>query len=248
MPEAEKAKLNIYQKVALLRDKVDVLQKNKRGYNYTYVTEDAILQKIRGLMSKLGVSLIPFIMPESVHVEPYHYTKTKTTKNGEIYEEHNNEFLVFGDMKYIWVNDEDPDDRIIVPWAFVGQQADAGQTFGTGLSYASRYFLLKYFNIPTIEDDPEAWRKRQHEADDAENLEIVKSVIDKVHAIVTTFVEAHPDRKDEVADVVKKYAKNKSGRPSGNYYDVKDQVAAGKLLEEVTVLFGNKSNPEAKEK
>lgn len=40
--------LNIYQKLAKIRKQVEVIQRNKKGYGYTYVSEDEILAKISG--------------------------------------------------------------------------------------------------------------------------------------------------------------------------------------------------------
>ena len=38
--------MNIYQKLAKIRKQVEVIQKNKSGYNYKYVSEDEILARI----------------------------------------------------------------------------------------------------------------------------------------------------------------------------------------------------------
>lgn len=231
--------LNIYQKLAKIRKPVEVLQKNKNGYGYKYVTEDVILSKITGLMDKLGVSLIPNIVKESTVVEPYSYKKTKTTKQGEIYEENVNEILVHSDMEWHWVNNENPTDRVIVPWALVGQQSDASQAFGSGLSYSSRYFMLKYFNVATSDDDPDKWRSAQKEAENMENKEIATKIIEQVHLIVTTHLENNPDDKAAIAAVVKKYAKE-GKKASTNYYAIEDPVIASKLLQEISDKFTKK--------
>lgn len=230
--------LNIYQKLAKIRRPVEVLQKNKSGYGYKYVTEDVILSKITGLMNKLGVSLIPSIPSGTLNVEPYTYSKTKMTKNGQTYEEKVNEVLVRCDMEWHWVNNDNPTDRVIVPWAMVGQQSDASQAFGSGLSYASRYFMLKYFNVATSDEDPDSWRTAQKEAEQAEEREIAEKIIEQVHAIVTSRLEQKPDDKTEVIAVVKKYAKEK-GKPSANYMAIKDPKVAGELLDEITKKFTN---------
>lgn len=229
--------MNIYQKLAKIRKPVEVLQKNKSGYGYKYVTEDVILSKITGLMDKLGVSLVPNIVKGTTVVEPYGYSKTKSTKDGKIYEEKVNEILIHCDMEWHWVNNENPDDRVIVPWAMVGQQSDASQAFGSGLSYASRYFMLKYFNVATSDDDPDNWRSAQKEAENAENREIASQIIERVHAIVTNYLEENPNDKTAVIEVVKKYAKTKGGKASANYYDIEDPVVASSLLDEVTDKF-----------
>ncbi len=229
--------MNIYQKLAKIRKPVEVLQKNKSGYGYKYVTEDVILSKITGLMGKLGVSLIPNITKGTMKVEPYGYTKTKSTKNGDLYEERVNEILVSCDMEWHWVNNENPEDRVVVPWTMVGQQSDASQAFGSGLSYASRYFMLKYFNVATSDDDPDNWRSAQKEAENAEDRAIAEKIVEQIHQLVTSYLESHPEDKQAVVTLVKKYARTKSGKASANYYDIEDPVVASKLLEDVTDKF-----------
>ena len=218
--------LNIYQKLAKIRKPVEVLQKNKAGYGYKYVTEDVILSKITGLMDKLGVSLVPNIKGGTTVVTPYNYTKTKSTKDGKIYEEQVNEILVHCDMEWQWINNDKP-------------ESDASQAFGSGLSYASRYFMLKYFNVATSDDDPDNWRTAQKEAENAENKEIAAQIIEQVHNIVVAYLEEHPDDKATVASVVKKYARE-GKKASANYYAIDDPVVAGNLLQEVTEKFTNK--------
>ena len=228
--------MNIYQKLAKIRKPVEILQKNKNGFGYRYVTEDLILAKITGLMEKYGVSLIPNIMHGSTEVSPYHYTKTKTTKGGDVFEEHVNEILVRADMEWHWVNNDNPGDRIIVPWTLVGQQSDASQAFGSGLSYSARYFMLKYFNVATSDDDPDNWRSLQKEAEETENREIAKSIIEQVHAMVSSHVANHEDDRQKIYDITKKYAKDSKGKPSVNYNYITDPAVASKLLEELSTL------------
>lgn len=229
--------MNIYQKLAKIRKPVEILQKNKAGYGYKYVTEDAILAKITGNMNKYGVSLVPNICKGTTVTTPYTYEKLKVLKDGTTLKEPVNEVLVTGDMEWHWVNDENPEDRIIVPWTFVGQQSDASQSFGSGLSYASRYFLLKYFNAATSEDDPDSWRAAQKEAETAEEREIAESIVERVHNIVTEYLKTHEDDKQSVVTVIKKYAKTKAGKASANYYDIEDPEVASALLKEVTEKF-----------
>ncbi|MBO5037712.1 MAG: ERF family protein [Clostridia bacterium] len=243
MPEV---KLNIYQKLAKIRKPVEILQKNKSGYGYKYVTEDLILSKITGLMDKYGVSLIPSIVAGSTKVEPYNYSKTKATKDGKVYEEKVNEVLVSGDMVWTWVNNENPEEKIPVPWAMVGQQADASQAFGSGLSYSSRYFLLKYFNAATSEDDPDNWRSAQKEAAEAEDREITAQIVEKIHGEVSSHLEKVPDDRAKIIDIIKKIARNEKGKPTSNYFDITDPVIAGNLLTELNNFF-SKNNKEKEE-
>lgn len=227
------APLNIYQKLAEIGKPVEVLQKNKAGYGYKYVTDDVILASIKGAMRKHGVSLIPMIVPHTTGVTPYAYEKTKAAKNGSVYTEKVNEVLVSCDMEWHWVNNANPEDRIVVPWAMVGQQTDASQAFGSGLTYSSRYFLLKYFNVSTTEDDPDNWRAKKKAAEEQEEKEAAAQIVELIHSLVTAHLTDHPDDKQKVVETIKKYAVDKAGKPSGNYNNITNPVAAATLLEEL---------------
>ena len=65
--------MNIYQKLAKIRKNAEVIQKNKAGYGYKYVTDDELLAKITCFMDKYGVSLIPSVTSGTMSVEPYTY-------------------------------------------------------------------------------------------------------------------------------------------------------------------------------
>ena len=189
---------NIYQKLAKVRKQVEVIRKNKSGYGYKYVTEDEILAKISVFMDKYHLSLVPSIQSGTTRVEPYTYKKTKTTGKGEFYEENNNEILVSADMTWSWVNNDNPEERIDVSWALVGQQSDASQAFGSGLTYSSRYFLLKYFNIATPDDDPDNFRSKQRAAEAAEDKMIAEGIIQSFDETVKHFLESNKDKAEDV--------------------------------------------------
>ena len=230
-------KMNIYQKLARIRKNVEVLQKNASGYGYKYVSEDLILEKITGLMDRYGLSLIPSIVQGSTNVVPYGYTETKAKKDGSTYDKKTNEVLVSADMVWTWIDNSNPLDRIEVPWMLVGQQADASQAFGSGLSYASRYFLLKYFNCATTEDDPDNWRSRQKEAANAEEREIAKEIVAKIHNNVAAFVQKNADKRDAVIAVIKSIAVDKNGKATENYMKVEDPAVASNLWKKLNDEF-----------
>ena len=79
----DEANLNLVQKLAKIREMVEVLRKNKSGFNYKYVTEDEILARVAAGMKKYGVSLQPSIVPGTLSVTPVSYKKTKNTKSGD---------------------------------------------------------------------------------------------------------------------------------------------------------------------
>lgn len=223
--------LNIYQKLAKIRKQVEVIQRNKKGYGYTYVSEDEILAKISGFMDKYSLSLIPSVIHSSAVVTPYHTKKTKSTNKGEIYEENVNEVLVSADMVFTWVNNENPNERVDVPWILVGHQSDGSQSFGSGLSYAMRYFLLKFFNIATPDDDPDKWRSKQRAAGAAEDKMIAEEIIASFDTMVKEFLASNQDKTEEVKKFVAKYVKG------GNYFAITESVLASKLLADFKETF-----------
>lgn len=234
MPEEKDIRepaLNLYQKLAKIRKQVEIMKRDTKSYGYSYTSEESILAKITVQMDKLHVSLIPGIVPGTTRVTPYSVTETKTTSKGDIYEKNVNEILVQADMIWTWVNNDDPAEQISVPWAMVGQQADASQSFGSGLTYSSRYFLLKYFNVATSNDDPDAFRKKQKEAADEER----KQVASEITATIDTYLKEHvykkPEDKDAALEIVQKYVK------SGNYLEIKDPILARNLLMDLQNKF-----------
>lgn len=232
----EKNQQNIYQKLAKIRKQVAVLKKDASGYGYKYVSEEHILAKITGLMDKYALSLIPSITPGTISIEPQHFLATSNVKGGGTIDKQVNEVMVSAEMTWTWINNDLPEERIVVPWLIVGQQSDASQSFGSALTYSSRYFLLKFFNIATSNDDPDKFRSEQKKATEADDKLIVDSIIDEVHKLVEDYLRVHPDNRQVVVDLAEKYIQ------SGNYKHIKDPALAGKLLEEATNVLAVDSN------
>ena len=223
--------LNLYQKLAKIRKQVEILKNDTKAYGYNYVKEETILAKITAFMEKYDISLVPGVVPNTLKVEPYTYKKTKVTSKGERYDEWGNEVLVSADTTWTWVNNKNPEENIEVKWAMVGQQTDASQSFGSGLTYSSRYFLLKYFNVSTSDDDPDSWRSKQRVAEAAEEKAIAEQVIKKFDEEVRSFLGTHQDKGADVKAFVTKYVKN------GDYFAITESVLASKLLTDFKEKF-----------
>jgi hypothetical protein len=151
--------MNLKQKIIEIRKEVSFLQKKTEGYNYKYVTEDQVLFAIKDKMDSLGVLLIPSVTS--------HHVKAHTYKNS--YQKEVTENIVVGDMIFTWL-DADSDEVLEVPFALYGQQGDASQAFGSGLTYSNRYFLLKFFQVATNESDPDKLRSKMKQTEDKEYL------------------------------------------------------------------------------
>lgn len=218
---------NLYEKLAKIRKQVGAIKKDAQGYGYTYVKEESILANITGLMDKYKVSLIPSINRETLVVTPQTFKETKTSKQGTPYEKVTNEVLLSADMTWTWVNNENPEERIEVSWVLTGQQNDPSQAFGSALTYSSRYFLLKFFNIATSEDDPDKFRSQQKAAEEAGEKLIASEIINEAHKIIEGYMAKNPDNGNVVKELAEKFIKG------GNYFNLKDPALAGKFLADV---------------
>lgn len=226
-------KLNLYEKLAKIRKMTEVIQKNKKGFNYKYTSIDEILARVTAGMDKYGVSLIPTFVPETEEVTPNIYNKVKYDKAGNKIEETVVENTAKARMEYKWINNEKPEEVIIVPWFIVGSQTDPAQALGSGMTYGLRQFLTQYFQIATPENDVDYWRTIQQETEGREEVEAAEAIIENVHKLVSGHLESAPDSRKEILDIVRKYTKEANGKATANYYDIKTPDVATKLLEEV---------------
>lgn len=244
MANEEIKDLNLVQKLAGIRKMVEVIRKNKSGYNYKYVSEDEILARVTAGMDKYHVLLYPGIVPQTAEVSPYNYTKVKNAKDGKKIEESVNEVLVKADMTFTWINLDNPEDTLVVPWVIVGQQSDASQAVGSGLSYLHRYFLLKFFQIATPDDDPDNWRSKKLQAAEEEERAAVSAMIEEIDELVSNYLnniqdeEALKTSRTKLTAVVKEYVKDSKGKPSGNYRIVTSMKTATDVLEAVKKFVG----------
>lgn len=242
--------LNLYQKLARIRKMTEVIQKNKAGYGYKYVTEDEILARVTAGMDKYGVSLIPRMVPGTTDVIPIHYIKrdVKTDKVGNpiVTEKSVDEYLITGQVEWQWVNDEAPGENIVVPWMIVGQQGDASQTFGSAWTYSSRYFLMKYFNIATSDDDPDNYKAKKAEATEQEQKELLKVVLAQIEKTINENVN------DTNKDNVKKQILDakvvvENGKASNKFTLIKDLETAQTYLKLLNSALGIKTDDSNKE-
>ncbi|WP_018674871.1 ERF family protein [Riemerella columbina] len=137
-------KMNIYQKLLQIQAKVNGLGKDASSgsgnYGYQYVSGTKVLEFVKPLMNDLGLILKQEIL--SIENDRQDYT----TRNGS-----KSEILSKVMMKFTWIDTEtaEKDENLFG----ANGQNDWEKGLGSALTYAERYFLLKYFHIPTDEDD-----------------------------------------------------------------------------------------------
>jgi len=226
--------LNLIQKLAKIRAIADVAVKDKRGYNYSYADITQILASVKAGMKKYGISLIPMITPGTSQVAQLVTVNSKFTKTGEPYEQKVTEMLYQADMVFRWINDENPEEYMDVPWTVTGSQADPSQAFGSAMTYCTRYFLSNFFQIAqAAAEDVDAYRSRQKEAEVSEDKAIAEEVIKQFDLEFKSYLADHADKVEELKKFVQRYVKN------ADYFKIKEPALASKLLEDFRMNYIN---------
>ena len=132
--------LNLYQKLLHIQTKINGLGKDKTTYQYKYVTGDKVLGEIKPLMNQLGLILKQEVI--SIENTRQDYLTAKGSKS---------EILSKVMMQFTWIDCATGDKDVNLFGA--NGQNDWEKGLGSALTYAERYFLLKYFHIATDEDD-----------------------------------------------------------------------------------------------
>lgn len=148
--------LNLFQKIADVKANIDGFTKDTKGYNYSYVSGSQVLHRIRNKMIEHNLLLVPKTSEENY--KQINVTRFNKKAGREIT---TSEFIVEMKLTYVWINADKPEEQFEVTFYAVGQQDDVSKAHGTALTYAERYFLMKFFNIPTDEDDADAKQKQE---------------------------------------------------------------------------------------
>lgn len=133
------SQLNIYQRINEVRKKISYVQKNAEVQGYRAVTHDDVTGQVRNHLIDQGIIIVPRLLwSKKVQVG--------STKNGAPIFRHDAWYEVD------FVNCDDPSDRITVP--VESNANDHGDKApGKAMSYATKYAMLKLFNIETGENE-----------------------------------------------------------------------------------------------
>lgn len=137
----------IYQKLLKIQQAVDKFVQDGKGQNYSYTTGSTVLNKIRPLMNEQGL-----ILKQEV-VSLINTRQDYIVGAGSDRERTKSEILSCVMQRFTWV-DSETGETDVNEFAANGMN-DWDKGFGSALTYAERYFLLKYFHVPTDEDDPD---------------------------------------------------------------------------------------------
>ena len=142
--------LNVYQRLAEVRKAVPYLKKEQKGAQYQYVGSSDVLGSLHAKINEVGLMLIPEIVGHLVT------SSERTNAKGNI----SSEYFTELEMTMTWVNIDDPSDTAKVSWYAQGVDLAGEKGVGKALTYAEKYFLLKFFNIATDKDDPDTFQDK----------------------------------------------------------------------------------------
>ena len=143
---------NIYQRINEVRKMIGYVQKDKAvstgGGSYKAVTHDAVTGMIRDALIKHGVVIVPSVTSCVFH------PKEPDAKQ-RLYE-------ATYDIEF--VNIDEPTDRIVSKQS--AHALDNGDKApGKAQSYATKYAILKLFNIETGDDDESRYQQEEFDID-----------------------------------------------------------------------------------
>lgn len=136
--------MNLYEKFLEIQRSVDRIVKDGANTNdkYDYTSSGAVLNIIRPMLNEHRLLLIPRITSHNI-IEGM--TRSGTAR-----------FVVELELDMLWVDTESGE---TMPVPFYANGADLGsaeRAVGKALTYAEKYFMLKFFHVPTDKDDPDA--------------------------------------------------------------------------------------------
>ena len=142
--------MSLYKKLLEVQKKVIGLGKDKKSFGYDYVTGSKVLEHIKPILNEHGILLKQEVV--SVEKERIDYK----AKSGE-----KSEMLYSVYQKFTWIDTDtgEKDENTF----FSSGMNDWEKGLGSALTYAERYFLLKYFHIATDEDDIDNTERKNNE-------------------------------------------------------------------------------------
>ena len=138
--------MNIYQRINEVRKAIGYVQKDKAvstgGGSYKAVTHDAVTGRVRAALIVHGVVIVPSVVSSVFNAK-------EPEAKQRLYE---------ATFQIEFVNMDEPTDRIVTHQT--AHALDNGDKApGKAMSYATKYAILKLFNIETGEDEESRYQQ-----------------------------------------------------------------------------------------
>lgn len=135
--------MNLYEKLLEMQKQVDRVIKDAKNLSdkYDFASDENVLERFRPMMDEHGLLLIPKVEKAELHEGA---TKTGTTR-----------YMTEMYYSMVW-HDVESGEELVVPWYAQGVDLAGEKGVGKAATYAEKYFLLKFFHVPTKKDDPDS--------------------------------------------------------------------------------------------
>lgn len=148
--------MSIYKKLHQIQTKIKGLGKDSKSFQYGYVSGAKVLEFVRPLMDEYGLLLKQEIISIDNSRQDYttvgkRWEEVNGQKQQVEFDKLKSEILSKVMMRFTWI-DIETGEKDENEFGANGQN-DWEKGLGSALTYAERYFLLKFFHIPTDEDD-----------------------------------------------------------------------------------------------
>lgn len=163
--------MSLYDKLLAMQIAVDAVIKDGKNQSdkYDFASDENVLDRFRPLMDENRLLLIPMVT--AAHVSE------GTTRSGT------SRYFTELTLSMVW-RDVESGEELSIPWYAQGVDLAGEKGVGKALTYAEKYFLLKFFHVPTRKDDPDGeertrtGEKRQRGTQAAkENLDLLKKSV-----------------------------------------------------------------------
>lgn len=138
---------NLYKKILETRKLIKSVQKTKgTGEKFKTVKSESVMGEIREAINQTGLLFIPSIISKQQSILPTWIDN---------YKKEHTEIQVDLEMEYKII-DADSGESFVAKWHAMGQDdREIAKAQGKALTYAEKYFFLKFFQISTNDDDPD---------------------------------------------------------------------------------------------
>lgn len=163
--------MSIYKKLLEMQKRVVGLGKDTESFSYKYVSGGKVLDNLKPIMNEVGLLLKQEII--DVEKERIDYK----VRNGE-----KSEIWYGVKFKFTWVDTEtgETDENMF----YASGMNDWEKGLGSALTYAERYFLLKYFHINTDEDDVDNPKRKPQDRIETKKPFNREAIKDSIFALI----------------------------------------------------------------
>lgn len=137
--------MTLHEKLLEMQKRVDSVIKDGKNSSdkYDFASDENVLGIFRPMLDEFGLLLIPKVERTALHEGA---TRSGTAR-----------FMTEVWFTMLW-HDVESGDELPVPWYAQGVDLAGEKGVGKAATYAEKYFLLKFFHVPTRKDDPDADR------------------------------------------------------------------------------------------